>query len=761
MNTEVITGVPMTRKKKTLEGLPINRKIIDLLHSFGINKLFPPQEHAFETGVLEGKNLVLAIPTSSGKTLVAEICMLKTILEGKGKALYLVPLRSLAHEKYVEFKKYEQLGITTAMSVGDYDSPGTRLHDADIIILTTERADSLIRHGTNWLSEVGIITIDEVHLVNDPSRGPTVEMVLAKLLQIIPEIQIVALSATISNAGEIADWLDAELVRSDWRPVPLREGVLLDGTILFNDGSTRGITRARREELTDVVCDILDEDGQVLVFVSSRRSTVSVAKKLASSVRPYVAKDTLTDLSRIANRIGSGESVPESSKTLARVMSMGVAFHHAGLANRERSQVEECFKKDQLKVIIATPTLAAGVNLPARRVIIRDYHRFEKSRGNYTIPVLEYKQMAGRAGRPKYDKYGEAILIAKTEQEQESLMDHYVLSEPESITSKLASPSALRSHLLASVAAEMTHNRDEIDGLISGTFFSSQFESWEIEDHISAALAFLENGGLLECNGHGILEATPLGRRASRLYIDPYTAILLRDALSDAQTLSSIGVLHLICHTPDQPTTYVARSEIEDYEYYVEGHLDDFLIDPPDSWANPDNYSSFLAQVKTARMLQDWLSERSERDITEDYSVGVGDVRRYVETAGWLLYSASEVARIIGATHHVPVLHTLHSRMKYGVRQELLELVTLRGVGRIRGRMLYSHGMRAMADLYHTPLEEIARVPTIGTGVATSIKKQLGVEVDIKSLHTQASSDDEGNLGPMQTLLEDFESSND
>ena len=340
-------------------------------------------------------------------------------------------------------------------------------------------------------------------------------------------------------------------------------------------------------------------------------------------------------------------------------------------------------------------------------------------------------------------------------------MDHYVLSEPESITSKLASPSALCSHLLASVAAEMTHNRNEIDDLISGTFFSSQFESWEIEDHISAALAFLENGGLLECNEPGTLVATPLGQRASKLYIDPYTAILFRDALSEAQTLSSIGVLHLICHTPDQSTTYLTRSEIEDYEYYIEGHLDDFLIDPPDSWEDRDNYSSFLAQVKTARMLQDWLSERSERNITEDYGVGVGDIRRYVQTAGWLLYSASEIARVTGATHHVPILHALHSRMKYGVRQELLELVTLRGIGRIRGRMLYNHGLRAMADLYHTPLEEIARVPTIGTGVATSIKKQLGIEVDTMGQPTQAPSDDEGDLGPMQTLLEDFESSDD
>ena len=180
-----------------LEELEINKKIISHLQTHGISELFEPQEDAFKTGVLNGKNLVLAIPTSSGKTLVAEICMLKAILDGRGKALYLVPLKSLAREKYTDFKKYEELGITTAMSVGDYDSPGRSLKDADIVVVTTERADSLVRHKTEWINNVGIVVADEVHLINDTKRGPTLEMVLAKLMQTVENIQFIDRSETI------------------------------------------------------------------------------------------------------------------------------------------------------------------------------------------------------------------------------------------------------------------------------------------------------------------------------------------------------------------------------------------------------------------------------------------------------------------------------------------------------------------------------------------------------------------------------------
>lgn len=756
MNPE-LAKKPRTAKVEImkLENLPINKRVITLLQDRGVSDLFPTQQQAFDTKVLDGKNIVLAVPTSSGKTLVAEICMLKAILDGRGKALYLVPLKSLAHEKYEEFKKYDDLGITTAMSVGDFDSSGTQLNSADIVVLTTERADSLVRNKTDWIDEVGIIVVDEVHLVNDQSRGPTLEMVLAKLRRILPEIQIIALSATISNANEIAGWLDAELVKSTWRPISLKEGVYLDGNITFDDYSIRNIRRTRKEDITDIICDILEEEGQVLVFVSSRRSTVSLGKKIASAIRPYLSNETLKELANIAKRIEGKASAPEATKTLARILRLGAAFHHAGLSNQERKFVEDCFKKNLLKVIVATPTLAAGVNLPARRVIIRDYRRFEKGRGSVPIPILEYKQMAGRAGRPKYDKYGEAVLLARTEQEQEFLNDHYIISEPEEITSKLASEAAIRSHILSAIASEMTCSREEIDNLIEGTFFSYQFDRWEIDEYVSSSLTFLEEGELIKSDESGQIHATLLGQRASRLYIDPLTAIQFRDALSEADNPSELGILHLICHSSDQPKSYVTRSEFEDYEIFLDDNADELMIPVPDSWEDPEGYSSFLAEIKTARLLQDWMSEQSEKDITEKFNIGMGDVHRYVQSAEWLLYSASEIVRVCNIRNQMPEISSIKQRVKYGVREELLELVSIKGIGRVRGRMLYSHDLRNLADLYNVPFDDLAGVPIIGTSVAKSVKQQLGIEVDTEETE-QPSSDDEEN-GPFQTLLEDFD----
>jgi len=742
-----------------LEELAINKKIINHLKRLGITNLFPPQEQAFDTGVLEGSNLVLAVPTSSGKTLVAEICMLKAILDGRGKALYLVPLKSLAREKYIDFKKYEELGIRVSMSVGDYDSKGTKLGDADIIVLTTEKADSLVRHKVDWINNIGIIVVDEIHLINDKSRGPTLEMVLAKLIQML-DTQIVALSATISNASDIAEWLDASLVKSTWRPVPLSEGVYLDGTIDFenletNQRSTRDIPRIRKEELADVVCDTLDESGQVLVFVSSRKSTISMAKRFAPFLRKYLPNDTLGNLVTIAKKIGNRVSAPEISKTLAKLVASGVAFHHAGLDNQERALIEDAFKDNLLKVIVATPTLAAGVNLPARRVVIRDYRRFEQSRGSYPIPILEYKQMAGRAGRPKYDKYGEAVLIARTEQEKDALIEHYVLSEPEEIFSKLKSQSALRSHLLAAIASELTNTRKEIDELISNTFFASSNEQRKINRHVSAAIEFLKEGELVETTSTNLYTATPLGDRASRLYIDPETAIMFRDVLSQSETHSIFGILHLICHTPDQPITYVGRSEIEDTEVFINDHFKEFMLDTPDEL--DEEYNEFLGAVKTARILQEWISETTEKDITERYNVGMGDVHRFVQSAEWLIYAASEIARITNNSGHIPSLRGLRSRLKYGVRADILELVSLRGIGRVRGRMLHNQGLFNLAEIYRVPIEELARIPTIGSTIAESIKKQLGVDVQSSTAYIEPV-EESNEFDSIQTLLEDFES---
>ncbi len=192
----------------------------------------PSQEKAIKAGLLDRKNMLICTPTASGKTLIAEIAALQSIYSGKGKAIYVVPLKALASEKYEEFsERYKDIKV--AVSIGDIDSSDSYLERYDLVICTSEKLDSLIRHRTAWLRQVSCIIIDEIHLMNDPSRGPTLEITLTLLKKLLPKAQVIALSATIGNPRELASWLDAVLVEDDWRPIELRKGIYIDGTIEF------------------------------------------------------------------------------------------------------------------------------------------------------------------------------------------------------------------------------------------------------------------------------------------------------------------------------------------------------------------------------------------------------------------------------------------------------------------------------------------------------------------------------------------------
>ncbi|MDP6547637.1 MAG: DEAD/DEAH box helicase [Candidatus Woesearchaeota archaeon] len=199
-----------------------------------ITKLRPAQEKAIKKGLLERKNLLVCTPTASGKTLIAELAALKSIIEGNGKAIYIVPLKALASEKYKDFKKKYDGIAKVALSIGDIDSSDSYLVDYDLIITTSEKLDSLIRHHAPWLSLISTIIVDEIHLLNDPGRGPTLEILITILRQLLKKAQIIALSATIGNPEELSEWLKAELVIDDWRPVKLHKGVYLDGEVQFD-----------------------------------------------------------------------------------------------------------------------------------------------------------------------------------------------------------------------------------------------------------------------------------------------------------------------------------------------------------------------------------------------------------------------------------------------------------------------------------------------------------------------------------------------
>ena len=313
----------------------------------------------------------MAAPTASGKTLIAELVMLKNIFENRGKAIYLVPLRAIASEKYKEFKKYEEIGIKVAITTGDYDSSDQWLANYDIIITTNEKADSLLRHNPSWINNIAVVVADEIHLINDEDRGPTLEVVLTRLMQINPEAQIITLSATINNADEIAHWLNAELVVSNWRPVPLKEGVCYRRTVQFSDGSIIKVKEIVSNATVNLALHGLLNNGQVLVFTNTRRKGVKLAQKIADVISNRLFSQYLEreSLHKVSQEIISSTETTQLSRQLAELVVNGVVFHHAGLHYAHREIIENAFRNNIIKIIVATPTLAAGVNLPARYVL--------------------------------------------------------------------------------------------------------------------------------------------------------------------------------------------------------------------------------------------------------------------------------------------------------------------------------------------------------------------------------------------------------
>jgi helicase len=716
-----------------IEDLSVPEPVKKIIINSGIAELYPPQEEAIRIGVLEGKNFVLASPTASGKTLIAELCALKHILEKDGRILYLTPLRALANEKYEDFKKYTVIKkrngrkVSVGISTGDYDSADPWLARHDIIVTTNEKSDSLLRHRTHWMNDISLVVADEVHLLNDSDRGPTLEVVLARLLQINPDAQLLALSATVKNAEEAAEWLKASSITTKWRPVTLREGVFLHDEIQFKDGDALKVKKLTEKPALNLVMHPIQLGGQVLIFTGTRKNAVSMAKRASKTLKSFISKSMKRALMRVAERILTTGEQTRISELLAELIKQGTAFHHAGLTGAHRRIIEEAFRKGKIKVLTATPTLAFGVNLPARMVIISNYRRYEPGYGYYPIPVLEYKQMAGRAGRPRYDKIGEALLLAKTEDERDYLMESYVLAEPERIWSKLAVERILRSHVLATIAADFAHTEQGIYDFFDKTFYAYQYHPQAIKGVITKILKFLYEEKMMDVDGKNIF-ATKFGRRTSELYIDPVSAVMIRDALlSRAPRLTNLSFLHMIAHTPDIfPKLRPYSKEIDDLTIFVDKHRDEFMFEISNEWTDRITYEEFLGEAKRAWVLSTWMEETSEDEIIERFRVQPGDLYRLIESARWLLYASHEIAILFDHKDIPSHLAEIMERTKQGVKAELLPLVKLEGIGRVRARILYDTDLKTLKDLKRAPLEKLTSLPLIGPKIAKKIKEQVG-----------------------------------
>ena len=698
-----------------------------LLDYLNIKELYPPQKEAMKV-IERNESLLMSVPTAAGKTVVAYNALMKAVKEGK-KGIFLVPLRALAWEKVTELRdicKNILNGAKIGVSVGDFDKV-RGLSKYDIIVATSERADSLIRHNPSWLTEVGCLVSDEIHLINDSNRGPTLEVTLSKFREINPDIQIIGLSATVSNSKEVAKWLEATLVESDFRPVPLKKGICIANEIEWDESEFKRIDIDGTE---GIALDNLPD--QCLVFVNTRRSAEAQAKRLGMLIGKRLTNEETEALKTYTNELKSGaDEVTSVDSNLTKLIERGVAYHHAGLTNRQRQLIEKGFREKRIKALCATPTLAAGVNLPAKRVIIRDLTRWDSSfQSNQPLPVLEIQQMLGRAGRPGFDVDGEGVLIAKNNEQKAQIVETYFEGETEPVLSRLGSEPALRTHLLSLIASGTISTKEEMHSFLKKTLFGAQGELWRTQHRINKVLDFLDKEDLIEIEGkvdgefipanaplQEKLKATAFGKKVSQLYIDPLSGVIIRKALESDVPANPLGLLHTIARTPDIYSLYVRKNEMETYLTHLMQMEADLMLPPPVEHTELEFY---LWDLKTALLLMDWVEETPEEHLMKRYSTTPGDIRAKVETAGWILYSMSELSELV-SPNTTKMIAELEIRISNGVRKELLPLLEIDSIGRVRARSLFNAGFTSQSSIREAKPSELSEIAGIGSKLADKL----------------------------------------
>lgn len=702
-----------------IEKLDLLKPAIDFLLSEGFSKLYPPQADCIDAGLLDGKSILVSAPTASGKTLTAILAMISYLSKNTGKVVYLSPLRALASEKFTEFKKLEKIDlgkkIKVGISTGDFENIEKNLEKNNVLVLTNEKMDSIIRHGAEWIDDIGLVIADEIHLIGDESRGPTLEMILTKLKLLESKPQILGLSATITNSDELANWLDCILVKNDWRPVPLSEGVYDAGGVIMNDGKKFDVEPSIRGIPIDLGVQSVKDGGQSLVFAETRTRSKALATKAADVISQFLEKNESEELEKISKKILSNNEHTELVKTLATLIKKGVAFHHAGLNQNCRQTIETEFRKGTIKLLSSTPTLAAGVNLPARRVVISNINRYNAKVGaNRPISILEYKQLCGRAGRPQYDDYGESIIVGNGN--SDDLMEYYIHGEPEPILSKITDDKSLRTHVLSVIVTNPGIKKENILDFFLQTLGGLQSRKATIKFAIDISLRFLTNAFLIIKKGERYA-ATEFGKKTSMLYIDPLTATYFRDAVENVskERRHTFGFLHLISNCDEFfPKFSLRNKDYETASLMIENNSSE-LLEPISEY---DCSRSLLA-------LQAWITESSELTLSDNLGIESGDMHRMIETSDWLTYCLREISKHVERVDLLDELENLRRRIIYGIREELLDLVKVKGIGRVRARVLYKHGIKTLDDLSKIPVNKLAEIDKIGSTIADNIKSEL------------------------------------
>ncbi|MGV8140742.1 MAG: DEAD/DEAH box helicase [Methanobrevibacter sp.] len=685
----------------TMENLSNDIKtIINTAYPY-IKEFNPAQKAVIESRYLEDKsNYIISIPTASGKTVLGILPALKTILNG-GKAIYAAPLLSIQNEKVKEFKAFEEHGI----KVGKHPS------NSDLSVMVFESFDALTRFSWNVLREVDTLIIDEFHMIGEYSRGPTLESAITRAKIINPSLRIIALSATLKNIDEIEQWLDGKTVEHDYRPVPLNKEVL--DAEMFN-------TKNKNDVIVKIVEKAIEDNSQALSFVSTRRFTESLATYVAKKIDKKTTNEQKQKFKQVADKLlevpkKKGSLPTTTCLKLAEAAEKGVVFHHAGLFNEQKEIIEDEFRKGNILMITATPSLMYGVNLPSKYVVIRDHTRWT-SNGPASIPVFDYEQMSGRAGRPQYDDVGYSYLVAKTMDEAFDLEARYVNGEIELTNSKLIdNKDAIYKQIIAQIASSLSKNLDDLNDFFGKTLYGFQMKNnpsmsmfakdslnWELE----SALEFLLQNGIIRATPEG-LKTTDFGNLIAKSNYAVETAVKIKEYVSTMEKLNPAEMIYALAETPDLPLISFKGRKSKDPVRDKLSECGLFAVDI----GNPE---------ATAVSLIEWIDERNEYEIENAYNVYSASTRRSAYEASRLVKFAKNTLEVLGNYSNLKDMDYLSARLYYGVKEDIIPLVVgVKRLGRKRARLL----MKTFGDnLSEASEKELQKVEGIGPKLAGKVK---------------------------------------
>ena len=648
--------------------------------------LNPVQQEIQARGLLNsGFACVLQMPTGAGKTWLAEQAIAAVLGRGE-RAIYLTPLRALANELMPRWRtRFDgfEVGVFTG-EYGQRQKYPVPFEDAKLLIMTPERLDACTRHWRShwgWFPQVGLLVVDELHLLGERRRGPRLEGALMRARRLNPFLQVLGLSATLGNRGELAEWLDGVHFSSSWKPIPIEWRCAR-----YQRATDK--PRILKEEVNRCIAG----GGQSLVFVQSRRRAEMLSAEL-------------------------------------REAGVAAGHHHAGLDSADRRRLEIEYRSGTLRTLVSTGTLEMGLNLPARQVVLYDLQGFD---GTDFVPlsVNTVWQRAGRAGRRGFDTHGEVVLVAPSWDRD---VERYSAGQFEKIKSGLADPRALAEQVLAELSSGLARTRGQLKRNLQQSLAAHQ-QRLPVLDKIVDEM--LESDMLIEAAEDGAakqtLRATRLGRIAVRQMLSPSTVIALARALraEDAERLTFLDILLLCVGTDDCDTRIpVDFEELEELGAKLSGQLTILLSGASTEIKQRLGLSGrrLLTVIKTSLILRSWTRVGNADEVAESFGCYAFEIHRLVESVERILSAAvavltppkedktedGEPKQNLMFDEEPPLkerVSALAAMVAHGVDEQTVTLTYIDGIGGTLARRLHEAGITDIEELAIAKADEIGKV---------------------------------------------------